>query len=83
MRGKILSIIILVFVCLIIFVSAAMTPNLSQSTDELEFYDVTLQISKGWNFISFPAGLDFKLDGSSFNDGELKYGYLYSVLDKT
>ncbi len=72
---------LVVLVSLTLFVYASMTYNPSQSKDNLKLYDVSLQINKGWNFISFPAGLDFKLDGSSFEDGELKYGYLYSILD--
>jgi len=77
----IMPVTLITLISLVVFVSASMTFNPSQSTDDLKLYDVSLQINKGWNFISFPAGLDFKLDGSSFKDGELKYGYLYSILD--
>lgn len=76
-----IPITLLTLISLVVFVSAAMTHNPEQSRNNVKIYDVSLQISKGWNFISFPAGLDFKLDGSSFADGELKYGYLYSILD--
>jgi len=82
MNKKIIGVIsLLTLLSLAVFVSASMTYNSEQSRNSVKIYDVSLQISKGWNFISFPAGLDFKLDGSSFKDGELKYGYLYSILD--
>ncbi len=80
-KRLLIPITLLALIILAVFVTASMTHNPEQSRKGVKIYDVSLQIKEGWNFISFPAGLDFKLDGSSFKDGELKYGYLYSILD--
>lgn len=72
------------FILLSTIVFGAMTLNEEETQrgkGDYTIYDVSVNIEKGWNLISFPGGLDFKLDGSNFKDGELKYGYLYSILD--